>query len=125
MRGIHHSHDYVVLIVITAIIGWVYLSFSEIFEIRDRLTKVHPDPKLPPWSDLKIMFTAAFLTMVMRHVFKWLLETNIDARYKPYNLTDHEMRVGKTLDMSYGIFYYGCTSCFAYFTYWGSPNLPW
>jgi predicted dehydrogenase len=122
---IHNSHDYIVMGLIIFMIGWTYTTFWEIFDVRERLEKAHPDPQLPPWSDMKIMFTAVFITMCMHRVLKYFLEEKVSSIFKGYNMADHEMRTSKTLEMIYGIFYYGSTSIWAYYTYWGSPNIPW
>ena len=122
---IHNSHDYIMAGLVIFIIGWTYTTFWEIFDVRERLEKAHPDPQLAPWWTMKIMFTAFFFSMCMHRVLNYLLEEKITTIFKGYKLAGLEMRTMKTLDMIYGIFYYGGTSVFAYYTYWGSPNLPW
>jgi len=52
------------------------------------------------------------------------MEPWVDARYKPHKLKDHEMRVNKSLEMIYAVFYYAIVTVWGYWNFWGNKNIP-
>jgi hypothetical protein len=117
------EYDQLWLLIIVVVVAIVVCTILELEDVRSRLL-AHPDPKLKPWSDLWKMFGMACLTFLVKKGIYLAMDPIFDARLKLSNFADHDARLERVHDYVFGIFFYGAATGFAFYTYWGNPNIP-
>jgi len=122
------SYDLVWLLELTAIVLISVYVFSDMFEIREQLRKSNfpnPDNILRPFSDLWIMAIVCVITFIIKKLLFKITDPYLNKRLAAMSFPDHTQRLERLHDFSLGLWFYGTSIVFTYYTFWGNPNVTW
>jgi len=122
------SWDLIWLFELIAIVMISVYVFNDMFSIRDDLRKSgYPNPEkvLRSFKDLWIMAIVCVLTYVIKQSLYKISNPYLNRKLATMNFPDHTQRLERLHDFSLGLWFYGGSIVFTYYTFWGSPNLTW
>jgi len=98
------------------------------FSIREDLRNSgYPNAEkvLRSFKDLWIMLFVCVLTYVIKQTLYKISNPFINRKLAAMNFPDHTQRLERLHDFSLGLWFYGGSIVFTYYTFWGNPNITW
>jgi len=98
------------------------------FSMRDELVKSgypNPEKALRSFKDLWIMLFVCVTTFVLKQTLYKITNPYLNRMLAAMNFPDHTQRLERLHDFSLGLWFYGGSIVFTYYTFWGNPNVTW
>lgn len=111
----------IVLLTLCFHIPLCYINIKEVLNFR-ALAQEKSIP-IGQWSDLSFMFYSIFIVAALKRVLYFFTKDFSERRIAVKNHPDHDARVAKVMCTQFQAIFYTLTSIFAFYMYWGHPNL--
>ena len=99
----------------------------DIFDIREKLrNSVFPNPEsvLKSVSDVWIMLVTALCTCIFKQILYKIFHDSTNKRLAKYCYPDHAGRMERIHDYIFGSIFYGFSTVFTYYNWYGNANIP-
>jgi len=102
--------------------------FNDIFAMRDELRKSaypNPDKRLRSFRDIWFMLFVCVATSVLKQLLHKITNPYLNRKLAAMNFPDHTQRLERLHDFSLGLWFYGASICFTFYTFYGNANITW
>lgn len=122
------SFDMLWILLLPAAVLVSFYVFNDIFDMRDELRKSgypNPDKRLRSFREIWKMLFVCVSTYVLKQSLHKITNPYLNRRLAAMNFPDHTQRLERLHDFSLGLWFYGASVCFTYYTFYGNANVTW